>query len=205
MFLNCGNGEDSLNCGNGESLGLQGDTTINPQGNQSWIFIGRTDAEAETPILWPPDAKNWHLKETLMLGKIEGRRRARQRVRCLDSITNSMDSSPPGRRPNGHELVMDWEAWCAAVHAVTESWTWLSDWTELNWRLRWEIWCCCSCCSVVLGNSYFCLAAFKGFSFFLVFEFLIMMCPGVSFFGSVLFWFCCFLNLSLYVSYLRHL
>ena len=56
MLLNCGVGEDSW-----ESLGLLGDQTHNPKGNQSWIFIGRTDAEAETPILWPPDAKNWLL------------------------------------------------------------------------------------------------------------------------------------------------
>ena len=54
LLLNCGVGEDSW-----ESLGLQGDPTIHPKGNQSWIFIGRTDAEAETPILWPPDEKNW--------------------------------------------------------------------------------------------------------------------------------------------------
>ena len=54
MFLNCGVGEDSW-----ESLGLQGDPPVHPKRNQSWIFIGRTDAEAETPILWPPDAKNW--------------------------------------------------------------------------------------------------------------------------------------------------
>ena len=54
MLLNCGVGEDSW-----ESLRLQGDPTVNPKGNQSWIFIGRTDADAEPPILWPPDAKNW--------------------------------------------------------------------------------------------------------------------------------------------------
>ena len=54
MLLNCGVGEDSW-----ESLGLQGDPPVHPKRNQSWIFIGRTDAEAETPILWPPDAKNW--------------------------------------------------------------------------------------------------------------------------------------------------
>ena len=54
MLLNCGVGEDSW-----ESLGPQTDTTVHPKGNQSWIFIGRPDAEAETPILWPPDVKNW--------------------------------------------------------------------------------------------------------------------------------------------------
>ena len=67
---------------------------VNPKGNQSWIFIGRTDVEAETPILWPPDAMNWLLEKTLMLGKIEGvRRRGWQRMRWLDGITDSMDMS----------------------------------------------------------------------------------------------------------------
>ena len=65
---------------------------INPKENQSCIFIGRTDTEAETPILWPLDAKNWSFEKTLMLGKIEGRKRkGRQRIRWLDGITNSMD------------------------------------------------------------------------------------------------------------------
>ena len=67
---------------------------VHPKGNQSWIFIGRTDAEAEPPILWPPDAKNWLIRKTLMLGKIEGRRRrGQQRMRWLDGITDSMDMS----------------------------------------------------------------------------------------------------------------
>ena len=65
---------------------------VNCKGNQSWIFIGRTDAEAETPILWPPDAKN-SVEKTLMLGNIEGRRRGWQRMRWLDGITNLMDRS----------------------------------------------------------------------------------------------------------------
>ena len=64
---------------------------VNPKGNQSWIFIGRTDGEAEAPILWPPDVKSNSLENTLMLGKIEGkRRRGRQRMRWLDGITESM-------------------------------------------------------------------------------------------------------------------
>ena len=64
MLLNCGVGEDSW-----ESLGLQGDPTIHPKGNQSWIFIGRTDAEAETPLLWPPDGKNWLIVKDHDAGK----------------------------------------------------------------------------------------------------------------------------------------
>ena len=80
---------------------------VNPTGNLSWMFIGRTDTKTETPILWPPDVKNNTLKKTLMLGKIEGRRRRGwQRIRWLDSITDSMEMNL-GRL---QELVMDREA-----------------------------------------------------------------------------------------------
>ena len=102
---------------------------VSPKGNQSWIFIGRTNAEAETPILWPPDAKSWLTGKDPDVGKDwRQRRRGRQRVRWLDGITDSMAVGMSELR----ELVMVREAWRAAIHGVAKSRTRLSNWTELN-------------------------------------------------------------------------
>ena len=102
---------------------------IHPKGDQSWILIGRTDAEAETPILWPPDVKNQLTGKDPDAGKDW---RLEEKGTTEEGMVGGVIYVRDMSLSRLWELVMDREAWCAEVHGVTKNWTWLSDWTELK-------------------------------------------------------------------------
>ena len=122
MLLNCGVGEDSFE----SPLEFKEIQPVNPKGNESWIFIGRTDAEAETAVLWPPDVKNCLIEKDPDAGKDW---RQEEKETTVDEMVG-WHQQLYVNLSRLRELVIDGEIWHTAVHGVAKSRTWLSNWNE---------------------------------------------------------------------------
>ena len=143
MLSNCGVGEDSW-----ESLGLQGGQGVHPKGNQSWIYIGQTDAEAEAPIIWTPDVKSRLIgKDPAVRKDRRWEEKGQQRMRWLDGITYSVDMN----LSMFQEKVRDREVCHSAVHGVSKSQIRLSNWrTATSIEYQWS-----AMHSVLQGRLFF--------------------------------------------------
>ena len=104
---------------------------VHPKRDHSWVFIGRTDAEGETPILWLPDAKSWLIGKDPDAGKDWGQEEKGMTEGEMAGWHHRLNRHGFGWTPGVGDAR---EAWCAAVHGVTKNWTRLSNWTELNWE-----------------------------------------------------------------------